>query len=53
MSVPTYGFNVETITYKNTKISMWDIGGSEEIRKGWQKHFEGANGLIYVVDSHD
>jgi GTPase SAR1 family protein len=26
-SVPTIGFNVETIEYKNIKITDWDVGG--------------------------
>lgn len=26
-SVPTIGFNVETIEYKNIKFTVWDIGG--------------------------
>ena len=26
-SVPTIGFNVENVEYKNIKFTMWDIGG--------------------------
>ena len=26
MSVPTLGFNVETVEYKNIKFNVWDIG---------------------------
>ena len=26
-SVPTIGFNVETIDYKGLKFGIWDIGG--------------------------
>ena len=26
-SVPTIGFNVETIEYKNIKFTVWDVGG--------------------------
>ena len=26
-SVPTIGFNVETLEYKNIKFTMWDVGG--------------------------
>ena len=25
-SVPTIGFNVETINYKNINITVWDLG---------------------------
>jgi GTPase SAR1 family protein len=26
-TVPTIGFNVEEYTYKNLKMSIWDVGG--------------------------
>jgi small GTP-binding protein len=26
-SVPTIGFNVETLEYKNIKFTVWDVGG--------------------------
>ena len=26
-TVPTVGFNVETVTYKNVKFNVWDVGG--------------------------
>ena len=26
-SVPTIGFNVEEVQYKNIKFNVWDIGG--------------------------
>ena len=26
-SVPTIGFNVETVEYKRLKMSVWDVGG--------------------------
>ena len=26
-SVPTIGFNLETLEYKNVKFSVWDVGG--------------------------
>ncbi len=26
-SVPTIGFNVETVEYKNIKFNVWDVGG--------------------------
>uniref|UniRef100_A0A2K6EP40 ARF like GTPase 1 n=1 Tax=Propithecus coquereli TaxID=379532 RepID=A0A2K6EP40_PROCO len=36
-TIPTIGFNVETVTYKNLKFQVWDLGGQtsieEELRK--------------------
>ena len=26
------GFNVETVTYKNVKFNVWDVGGQDKIR---------------------
>ena len=26
-SVPTIGFNVETLEYKKTKFTVWEVGG--------------------------
>ena len=26
-SVPTIGFNVETVEYRNIKFNVWDVGG--------------------------
>ncbi len=26
-SIPTIGFNVETVTFKNIKFNVWDVGG--------------------------
>eukprot|EP01130_Rhizamoeba_saxonica_P005402 TRINITY_DN2159_c0_g1_i1.p1 TRINITY_DN2159_c0_g1~~TRINITY_DN2159_c0_g1_i1.p1 ORF type:complete len:204 (-),score=52.02 TRINITY_DN2159_c0_g1_i1:86-634(-) len=52
-TVPTIGFNVETVEYKNIKFTVWDVGGQDRIRKLWRHYYEGTNGLIYVVDSND
>ena len=32
-TVPTVGFNVETIEYKNLTMTIWDVGGQTSIRK--------------------
>merc|ERR1712209_294688 len=52
-TIPTIGFNVETVEYKNLNFTVWDVGGQEEIRKLWRHYYQGTNGLIYVVDSSD
>ena len=31
-SVPTIGFNMETVEFKNIRFSVWDIGGQDKIR---------------------
>ncbi|KAI0303172.1 P-loop containing nucleoside triphosphate hydrolase protein [Russula brevipes] len=31
-TIPTIGFNVETVQYKNIKFQVWDLGGQSSIR---------------------
>ncbi|GAB1298524.1 E3 ubiquitin-protein ligase TRIM23 [Apodemus speciosus] len=30
--IPTIGFNVETVEYKNLKFTIWDVGGKHKLR---------------------
>ena len=52
-TIPTVGYNVETIIYKNTKLNIWDIGGQTNIRPLWRRHFLGTQAIIFVIDSAD
>mmetsp|Transcript_49790 Transcript_49790/g.116391 ORF Transcript_49790/g.116391 Transcript_49790/m.116391 type:complete len:183 (+) Transcript_49790:87-635(+) len=52
-TIPTVGFNVETVEYRNFSLTLWDIGGQDKIRKLWRYYFSGVNGLVFVVDSSD
>jgi len=52
-TIPTVGFNVETVTYKNVKFSVWDVGGQDKIRPLWRHYYTGTQALIFVVDSAD
>ncbi|CAK9027847.1 ADP-ribosylation factor [Durusdinium trenchii] len=52
-TIPTVGFNVETVEYKNIKFNVWDVGGQDKIRKLWRFYYQGTDGLIFVVDSSD
>jgi len=31
-TIPTIGFNVETVEYKNISFTVWDVGGQDKIR---------------------
>ncbi|KAH7299761.1 hypothetical protein KP509_24G027700 [Ceratopteris richardii] len=35
-TVPTIGFNVETVEYKNVSFTVSDIGGQDKIRSLWR-----------------
>jgi GTPase SAR1 family protein len=52
-TVPTLGFNVEKVQYKNVVFTVWDVGGQEKLRPLWRHYFNNTDGLIYVVDSLD
>jgi ADP-ribosylation factor protein 1 len=52
-TIPTIGFNVETVEYKTVTFTVWDIGGQDRIRKLWRHYYQGTNGIIFVVDSND
>ena len=52
-TIPTIGFNVETVEYKNLKFTVWDVGGQDKLRPLWRHYFQNTNGVIFVVDSND
>jgi ADP-ribosylation factor protein 6 len=52
-SLVIVGFNVETVTYKNVKFNVWDVGGQDKIRPLWRHYYTGTQGLVFVVDSQD
>jgi len=52
-TIPTIGFNVETVEYKNISFNVWDVGGQDRIRKLWRHYYLNTQGLIFVVDSND
>jgi ADP-ribosylation factor protein 1 len=53
MTIPTIGFNVETVEYKNISFTVWDVGGQDKIRPLWRHYYQNTDGLIFVVDSND
>lgn len=52
-TVPTVGFNLETLQYKNITFQVWDLGGQTGIRPYWRCYFTQTDAIIYVVDSTD
>ncbi|KAG5450982.1 Arf GTPase arl1 [Clonorchis sinensis] len=52
-TIPTIGFNVETVVYKNLKFQVWDLGGQTSIRPYWRCYYSNTDAIIYVVDSMD
>jgi len=52
-TVPTIGFNVETVEYKNINFTVWDVGGQDSIRPLWRHYYQNTDALIFVIDSAD
>ena len=51
--IPTIGFNVEEVSYKNISFHVWDVGGQDKIRQLWRHYYTNTQGIIFVVDSND
>ena len=52
-TIPTIGFNVETLDYKGLNFTVWDVGGQDKIRVLWKHYYQNTDGLIFVVASND
>ena len=52
-TIPTIGFNMETLQYKNVEFQCWDIGGQDKLRTLWRHYYDGSHAVIFVVDSAD
>ena len=52
-TLPTIGFNVESLDYKNFNFIVFDLGGADKMRLLFRHYYQNTKGLIFVVDSHD
>uniref|UniRef100_H3CQJ3 ADP-ribosylation factor-like protein 14 n=2 Tax=Tetraodon nigroviridis TaxID=99883 RepID=H3CQJ3_TETNG len=55
MTVPTVGFNVETLNTDRSRLALtvWDVGGQKKMRPHWRHYYADTAGLLFVVDSCD
>lgn len=45
MTIPTIGFNVETVSpSRGISFTVWDIGGQKKIRDLWRHYYVNSNG---------
>ncbi|CAM6101290.1 unnamed protein product [Calypogeia fissa] len=49
--VPTVGLNIGRIEAHKSKLIFWDLGGQLGLRTIWEKYFEEAHAVLYVVDA--
>jgi ADP-ribosylation factor protein 1 len=52
-TIPTIGFNVETVQHGSLSFTVWDIGGSKRTRYLWSYYYQNCQALIWVMDSAD
>ncbi|KAK3592922.1 hypothetical protein CHS0354_011722 [Potamilus streckersoni] len=52
-TIPTIGFNVESIDYKNVKITAWDVGGRDKMRPLFRHYFPHTDAFLFLFDSND
>lgn len=51
--IPTIGFNVEQLTYKNITFTAWDIGARDKMRPLFRHYYKGTDAVVMVIDSSD
>eukprot|EP01062_Namystynia_karyoxenos_P024478 TRINITY_DN1954_c0_g1_i1.p2 TRINITY_DN1954_c0_g1~~TRINITY_DN1954_c0_g1_i1.p2 ORF type:complete len:226 (+),score=96.87 TRINITY_DN1954_c0_g1_i1:80-679(+) len=52
-TLPTIGFNIETVEHRHLRMTVWDIGGQDKLRPLWRFYMRDCDGVIFVVDSND
>jgi len=52
-TVPTIGFNVETVQHLKLSLTVFDCGGQAKLRELWAHYFINNDGLIFVIDCSD
>ncbi|KAH7100438.1 putative ADP-ribosylation factor, arf [Auriculariales sp. MPI-PUGE-AT-0066] len=52
-TIPTMGFNVETVSYSGVSFTIWDVGSRRTVRPLWKHYLNNTQGLIFVIDSTD
>eukprot|EP00759_Apiculatamorpha_spiralis_P044276 PhF_6_TR41317/c0_g1_i4/m.62595/K07937/ARF1; ADP-ribosylation factor 1 len=52
-TIPTIGFNVETIEGTRCQATVWDVGGQSKIRPLWRHYLQSTNVVLWVIDASD
>eukprot|EP00992_Anisonema_acinus_P006741 TRINITY_DN2258_c0_g1_i1.p1 TRINITY_DN2258_c0_g1~~TRINITY_DN2258_c0_g1_i1.p1 ORF type:complete len:191 (+),score=33.27 TRINITY_DN2258_c0_g1_i1:38-610(+) len=50
-TIPTIGFNVETISFFDVEFTIWDVGGQDQIRPLWRHYIDQTASLVFCVDA--
>ena len=52
-TIPTIGFNVETIDHGNVTFTGWDVGLRSQSRVLLRHYYIGTEALVFVIDCND
>lgn len=50
-TIPTIGFNVETVSHRKCDMTMWDVGGCDRMGPLLRHYFQNTQALIFMVNS--
>ena len=52
-TIPTIGFNVESIEHENVNFTAWDVGVRDKMRPLLRHYYASTEALVFVIDSRD
>lgn len=52
-TIPTLGFNCETIFFKNLPMTFWDIGSSDPVQQFHHHYVKDTKAILFVIDASD
>ncbi|KAF3925217.1 hypothetical protein ABW20_dc0103843 [Dactylellina cionopaga] len=52
-TIPTIGFNVETLKVGDCNLTCWDVGGCDKIRPLIRHYFSPGVAILFILDIHD
>ena len=51
--IPTVGLNLLRMERRNGEYIFWDLGGQSVLRKIWNKYFNEASCIVFMIDGTD
>lgn len=51
--IPTIGFNVENLEFRNQVFTLWDVSGHQKFRPLWKHYYCNTQAVIFVIDASD
>lgn len=50
---PTIGMNLARVFASGSQVIIWDLGGQIKMRTMWERYYDEAHAIMFVVDSAD